>query len=150
MKYAPKRNKENGRWDFTITEDTGGTRPFGYCMDNFKEKKVTGHHATPHDAVCCFIDFVIENGLEFHGTLIMMQKCVKCGEQTMNAVMRDNQLFLVLCRNHATKDIVKEIVTEQMSFEVIPELAEDPTDPTPEVNLDIPGAFHEAVRARSK
>lgn len=150
MKYAPRHKKSTNRWDFTVTEDRGGTRPFGYCLEYWRAGHHDGHHDNPEHAVECFIRFVIDNGLDYRGTLIMMRPCAACGEKTMNCVTRENQLFAVLCRDHANPDTVKKLVQKHMQFEVIPELAEDKSDPTPEVKLDISGAFHEAIRNRNK
>ena len=150
MKYAPKHKKSTNRWDFTVTEDVGGTRPFGYCLEYFRAGHHDGHHDTPQNAVDCFVNFVIDNGLDYQGVLIMQKECCACGTKTMNCVTREGQLFMILCREHAKPDVVKKMVQKHMQFEVIPELAEDKNDPTPEVNLDIPGAFHEAFRNRNK
>lgn len=133
MIYAPKR-KRNGRWDFTATDNEiqgGETRPFGFCLEHWNSGNQDGHHDNPKAAVQCYLNFILDRGIEYGNYNITLLPCALCGVKTIMCASSkaNNQPFLILCSAHCNETSIRKFFDKNLAFEVVEEAHEHPTDP---------------------
>lgn len=80
-------------------------------MRPFKDKFHTTGHETPAEAVDCYATWELDHELRFFVDPATQKVCQAgdCGKWTCGRAQLGNRRFFVLCEEHQTKDIVKDL-----------------------------------------
>ena len=141
MNYYQACQREDGRWDYTRTND-GVTRPYGYCAgwveytkedamrlgepellrENdltlpFKDKYHTDGHTTETEAVLCYRQYLLDQRLRLNKVLTTTQyQCRVCGAWTNLYAELDHTYHWPLCGQHNNLAVVENLYPNGTSW----------------------------------
>lgn len=128
--YRALQRKEDGRWDFTRTNDRVST-PTGYCagwiewtpeqieripelvretarLEPFRHKFHTDGHATREEAVACYRRYELDTSTNLDGRTVNASRCLVCGEWTDRFASVSQCSHFPLCDKHRTAEEVEK------------------------------------------
>jgi len=133
MNVYQSRQRTDGRWEFTMTDGSGG-RGIGYChaapvlsdfvklgievseeeqarWREFESKYHTDGHATRGEAEECYRRFVLDNNTVLECEDRTQQRmCKVCGAWTTKFAMVGDHKIVQLCDAHRNKEELEKLV----------------------------------------
>jgi hypothetical protein len=135
MNVYQARQRLDGRWDFTLTDGSGG-RGVGYCnavpvpgdfeklgipitsedrdrWELHKDKYHTTGHESKEAAEECYRQYVLDNRTTYdHEDKNQQRKCAVCGEWTTKYAMVGDYKIVCLCDDHRNRHNVEALVNK--------------------------------------
>lgn len=134
MNHLKALQRQDGRWDYTITDKYGKTRPTGYCMPYefidpdthdypwmseeqkskiraTSEKHHSNGHATKEEAENCYKNYLFDEGVRISVMTNQKLRCEICKQFTDGIVHIGNGYeFHILCDNHQDRESIKSLL----------------------------------------